>query len=332
MYDIFISYSRKDLDIVLQYVTYLEKQGLKVWIDKKGIYSGDAFKGVIAQAICDSDIFVLFSSEYSNASPWVEKEIGVAVHKKKPIIPVKLDDSEYSVEVLMDLVNLDFVTHSGSIDVAADILLKSIMHKRQQMVPRVVMLGTPESGKSTLALYLSRLKPENGMKYDGNYNATMNYEVINGETIIGGKSRNVWSKQIELWDYKNIELFDVGPLEHDLPHIVSLIKPDCAIVMTHYELNDDTWEYEIDYDGLEECILMAKECGIKKIIPFINKMDMNDDEESFKRSEEYFNAMLTKYGYPFWHGAMSGSSLGAFNGIIGWEVGLEYIITELGKI
>lgn|GEM_PF-6905769 len=332
MYDVFISYSRKDIDIVLQYVAFLERQGLNVWIDRKGIYSGDKFKGLITQAIIDSDTVLFFSSTNSNASPWVEKEISVAVHMNKTIIPIKLDMSNYNVEYLMDLVDLDFVLYKGSVEATSDVILKSIMHNKQSLAPNVVILGSPGSGKTTLALYLSRLTPANGMKCVGNYNATMNYEIENGESIIDGKSRNVWQRKIELWDYKNVNLIDFGPLEHDVPQVLSLLKPDCAIVVASYEHNDDTWEYEIDIDALDENLKMAKECGIKKIIPFINKKDMNDDEDSFARAEQSVNFMLKKYGYPHWSNSMSGSVLGAINGVTGWEFLLEYIVTELGNI
>lgn len=332
MYDVFISYSRKDLEIVLQYVDFLERHGLNVWIDRKGIYSGDKFKGLITQAIIDSDMVLFFSSANSNASSWVEKEISVAVHMNKAIIPIKLDSSNYNVEFLMDLVDLDFVLYNGSVEATGDMILKSIMHNRQSIAPNVVMLGAPNSGKTTLALYLSRLTPANGMKVVGNYNATMNYEIENAESIINGKSRNVWQKRIELWDYKNVTLIDFGPLEHDVPQVLSILKPDCAILVASYERNDDTWEYEIDNQELEYNISLAKECGIKKIIPLINKMDMNDDEESMKRSQEFFNATLTKYGYPVCAEGMNGSALGAINGVPEWEYKLEYIVTELGKI
>ena len=332
MYDVFISYSRKDLEIVLQYVDFLERHGLNVWIDRKGIYSGDKFKGLITQAIIDSDMVLFFSSANSNASSWVEKEISVAVHMNKAIIPIKLDSSNYNVEFLMDLVDLDFVLYNGSVEATGDMILKSIMHNRQSIAPNVVMLGAPNSGKTTLALYLSRLTPANGMKVAGNYNATMNYEIENAESIINGKGRNVWQKRIELRDYKNVNLIDIGPLEHDVPQVLSILKPDCAILVASYERNDDTWEYEIDNQELEYNISLAKECGIKKIIPLINKMDMNDDDDGIKRSQEFFNAMLKKYGYPVCVEGMNGSALGAINGVPEWEYKLEYIVTELGKI
>ena len=59
---------------------------------------------------------------------------------------------------------------------------------------------------------------------------------------------------------------------------------------------------------------------------------MNDDEESMKRSQEFFNATLIKYGYPVCVEGMNGSALGAINGVPEWEYKLEYIVTELGKI
>ncbi len=108
-HDIFISYSRKDESIVDKIVEGLESNGLNVWIDRSGIESGEAFKSIIVSAINRSSIIVFFSSKYSNESYWTTKEISVAFHKKKTIIPVKLDTAEYNDEIIFDLVNLDFI-------------------------------------------------------------------------------------------------------------------------------------------------------------------------------------------------------------------------------
>ena len=50
-YDIFISYSRTDALIVDDVVSRLEQHGFRIWIDKNGIESGDAFKRVIVKAV-----------------------------------------------------------------------------------------------------------------------------------------------------------------------------------------------------------------------------------------------------------------------------------------
>lgn len=110
-YDIFISYSRADSDIVDTFVQRLESAGYKVWIDKAGIYTGARFKSVLVKAIEDSKVFLFFSSENSNASPWTAKEVAIAVDRKKTIIPIKLDNTRYNRDVEFDLIGLDFVDY-----------------------------------------------------------------------------------------------------------------------------------------------------------------------------------------------------------------------------
>ena len=111
-YDIFISYSRADIKTVSDIVNRFEREGYRVWIDKDGIESGDAFKSTIVSAIERSAIFVFFSSENSNKSEWTAKEIGIANARKKVIIPIKLDHSNYNHGVEFDLINLDYIDYS----------------------------------------------------------------------------------------------------------------------------------------------------------------------------------------------------------------------------
>ena len=112
-YDIFISYSRNDSKIVNAFVHSLEKAGYKVWMDRKGIYSGSQFKKDIVNAIAESSVFLFFSSQSANSSEWTAKEIGIANTRGKTIIPIKLDHSGYNEEVEFDLVNLDFVDYTN---------------------------------------------------------------------------------------------------------------------------------------------------------------------------------------------------------------------------
>lgn len=110
-YDIFIIYPRKDPELVLDIASKFTEEGYNVWIDRDGIESGDAFKSVIVKAIKKSKIFLFFSSKTANASPWTVKEVNMAVHLKKTIVPVKLDDTEYDDSLLFDLVGLDYVSY-----------------------------------------------------------------------------------------------------------------------------------------------------------------------------------------------------------------------------
>lgn len=114
-YDVFISYSRNDIKQIDKFVERLEEMGFRVWIDRKGIESGDSFKRVIVSAIEKSAVFVCFNSYSSVKSPWTTKELGVATACSKPIIPVKLDKSSYSKEDMFDLINLDYIDYSDPI-------------------------------------------------------------------------------------------------------------------------------------------------------------------------------------------------------------------------
>ena len=93
-YDIFISYSNKDRQLVHKYAKFLEDYGYKVWYDVKGLYGGAKFAGEIADAIEASKLFVFFSSENSNKSEWTKGEIFLAQKYNKQILPVRIDDSE----------------------------------------------------------------------------------------------------------------------------------------------------------------------------------------------------------------------------------------------
>lgn len=125
-YDIFISYSRKDSKLVLGIANKLSECGYKVWIDQDGIESGDAFKSVIVKAIKKSNLFLFFSSKTANASIWTVKEVNMAVHLKRFIIPVKLDDTEYNDSLLFDLVGLDYVSYFENPEKGERELLRSV--------------------------------------------------------------------------------------------------------------------------------------------------------------------------------------------------------------
>ena len=112
-YDVFISYSRKDSEIVKKFADELGKAGYSVWMDKDGIRIGDQFKEKIVSAIEEARTFLFFSSVASNASSWVIKEMNVAVELKKPIIPVKLDASVYNKSILLELAGGNLVQHSS---------------------------------------------------------------------------------------------------------------------------------------------------------------------------------------------------------------------------
>lgn len=106
---VFISYSRKDSEIAKGICDTLNKMNISYWIDINGVYSGDNFKEVIVKAISSSEIVLFLSSENSNKSDNVAKEISIADKYGKIIIPVRLDMSPMNPKIDYDLAGIDFV-------------------------------------------------------------------------------------------------------------------------------------------------------------------------------------------------------------------------------
>ena len=136
-YDVFISYSRKDYidentkvvipdNPISKIMKALDDAGITYWIDKKGIYHGDEFSGVIADAIEASNVFVFVSSEYSNNSPWTTGEIATAQEAKKKIIPVRIDFSRYHKSLRVRLNALDYIDFTSNLEENTQSLIVAI--------------------------------------------------------------------------------------------------------------------------------------------------------------------------------------------------------------
>lgn len=112
--DIFISYSRKDTDIVKSIYDCLGKAGYKCWLDVDSMFSGTSYKKVIVDAIKRSKVLLFMSSENSNKSRNVVSEVSIAMKYGKKVIPVRLDMSPYSESIEYDIINHDYVAYDNS--------------------------------------------------------------------------------------------------------------------------------------------------------------------------------------------------------------------------
>lgn len=115
-YDVFISYSRADSQKADEIANVLKQMNLHIWIDSTGEYSGRNYKSVIVNTIRQSRIVLFLSSENSNKSENVIKEVSVAVELRKMIIPIKLDNYPYADSIAYDLTGIDFVNYEKEKD------------------------------------------------------------------------------------------------------------------------------------------------------------------------------------------------------------------------
>ncbi len=92
MYDVFISYSRKDTQVIDRIEKEFQKYGIKMFIDRAGIDAGTDWAETIAQALYDSEVILFVWSENSNTSENTANEIALAIDYQKTIVPFKIGE------------------------------------------------------------------------------------------------------------------------------------------------------------------------------------------------------------------------------------------------
>ena len=107
-FDIFVSYAHEDKRFVGEVIGKLSTAGLSIWIDKE-IHHGESISSRIVNAIERATFVLYFSSKNSNVSDYCIGEILVAVQKKKCIIPIKIDSTDYCDDLLVHLIRLHYV-------------------------------------------------------------------------------------------------------------------------------------------------------------------------------------------------------------------------------
>lgn len=139
-YDVFISYSRKDYVIdgkvipnnpIVEIQQLFDANKISYWFDKDGIYSGDEFISVITEAIISSKMLLFISSKNSNASQWTTGEILLAKKRKKAILPVRIDDSDYNSKFELVLLAHDFINYYESKEEALSNIFNSVKKNNQ---------------------------------------------------------------------------------------------------------------------------------------------------------------------------------------------------------
>lgn len=86
---VFISYSRKDGDVMRRIVQHLRAQGIAAWVDNESLIPGThVWESEIERAIINSFAVVVVLSSDAKKSEWVLREITLADEYEKRIFPV----------------------------------------------------------------------------------------------------------------------------------------------------------------------------------------------------------------------------------------------------
>lgn len=137
-YDVFISYSRKDDNVVKKICELFQSNQISYWLDKKNIHPGGAFMEDIVQAIRGCKIILFISSANSNNSIYTAKEVAMAFNEGKYIIPYKIDSSSFNQKLELVLCGINWVeaipfNEKKALDLIASIKSLLIGERKQEI-------------------------------------------------------------------------------------------------------------------------------------------------------------------------------------------------------
>src|ERR1700690_1111445 len=95
MSSVFLSYAHTDSQIVNKIANDLQKEGIRVWLDRRDLLAGQDWQNQIEKAITEAGFALVFISAESLKSKWVQEEYRAAfVHQQKTggtrLIPILL--------------------------------------------------------------------------------------------------------------------------------------------------------------------------------------------------------------------------------------------------
>lgn len=91
-YDVFISYSRQNMELADRVELSLKERGLRCFVDRETIEVGEDFAEKIGRSIYGSEVVLFIWTKESNLSENVAREIALAQVYKKVVVPFKLGD------------------------------------------------------------------------------------------------------------------------------------------------------------------------------------------------------------------------------------------------
>jgi len=142
----FVSYSRADTDFVLRLCQDLRAAGASIWLDQLDIHPGEDWDEAIERGLFECGQMLAVLSPKSVSSQNVLDEIGYALSKKKPIIPVLHQDCE----VPYRLNRIQYVDFRTAYDEPLKHLLSAIGDARQD--PKTIPV--PVAHVTSRRLYL----------------------------------------------------------------------------------------------------------------------------------------------------------------------------------
>jgi predicted nucleotide-binding protein len=91
-----VSHSHHDDAWCAAFVARLQQRGLDVWYDTQEFYVGDEWLPKIEKELEERDVYLIVLTPDSWASAWVQKELALALARRKQIMRVLLKSTQFT--------------------------------------------------------------------------------------------------------------------------------------------------------------------------------------------------------------------------------------------
>ncbi|MEP7134234.1 MAG: toll/interleukin-1 receptor domain-containing protein [Chloroflexota bacterium] len=146
---VFISYSRKDNDVMRRIVAFLRKQGIKIWLDNENLIPGTPiWEEEIEKAINTASAVVVVMSPDSKNSEWVRREISLADQNRLRIFPVLVRGDE-ETSVTLRLITRQHIDLRENEDAGLNTLhtaLAQFLDEQERAAPKRLVSESAEQG------------------------------------------------------------------------------------------------------------------------------------------------------------------------------------------
>ncbi len=145
----FISYAKADAKKAHRIAELLEQGGVRCWIAPRDVKPGAPYGDEIISGIETSSAFILVLSSESNTSDFVAREVERAISKKKPVLPVRIENVEPSRALQLFISGTQWIdVFSGRFATHMDRLAKRLAEEAAPAEPVVVKPArTPSSSR-----------------------------------------------------------------------------------------------------------------------------------------------------------------------------------------
>jgi len=132
MFNIFISYSSEDIINVNVLKKQIEESGndIDVFVGENDIRPSENYLNRISSEIKQCDLFILFWSENSKKSDWVNQEIGHAYALNKTILPIIIEVNLELSGFISNIQGAKFFANDPTAESKIDLFIKELLNNK----------------------------------------------------------------------------------------------------------------------------------------------------------------------------------------------------------